>query len=68
MSFLDRLEAARPIKKPDLSEWLDSLTPEELKHVEQAGRDWSIHALEQFIRGEGVAVSDVSILKWKSTL
>lgn len=68
MSLAERLQAAQPHKKPSLAEWLLSLNPKDRELVEQAGRDWTVHALEHFIRDEGVAVSDVSLLKWKATL
>lgn len=67
-TLAQRLGAAAPQKKPTLTEWLASLSPEDLKLVEEAGRTWAISSLERFIRSEGVAVSDVSLARWVDTL
>lgn len=67
-TLAQRIDAAAPKKKPTLNEWLASLDATDLKAVEDAGRSWSSHALETFIRGEGVSVSDVSLERWRSTL
>jgi hypothetical protein len=67
-SLAERLEAAAPKKKPNLTEWLASLEPADRALVESAAREWSMHALENFIRKEGVAVSDVSLAKWVDSL
>ena len=64
----ERLQEAAPQEKPDLTEWLDSLSPDDRALIENAGRSWKINRLEKFIRNEGVRVSDVSLARWVDSL
>lgn len=69
MSLAARLQAETPTRT-SFATWLISLTPEDRKALEDAGRNpaWSNAALARVIVEEGGAVGKDTIAKWRHGL
>lgn len=69
VSVAERFSSANLMRKPSLTEWLDSLDADDLAAVERAGLGPAKDtALETAIRAENVAVSIHSVRAWRDSL